>query len=715
MASTPTTKAAIANILSKLSANIEHYEVRGSQLDFISLVDDVITHRKADNSRRHVIGELPTGTGKTLAGLIPAIAHLEYERAQGNKDYKVVYSTATINLQLQLLKDIKRLQSMGCEFTARVAVGRGRYVCKKHCETLLRDTGQQDFLSDDDDDKYSISEKDRTLIKKSLKRLDDRTWSGVEDDLDDTLKINKKLWSKMRSEKSSCSHNCIHYKNCVFIQSRNELKKADLIVANHAMVVADLDTNSILPAPDNALYIFDEGHHLHSTFRNAQQSTASMKHLTQLSTKLADQLTHAILRLSKVGNVQHPVSAMKLQSFMLSFKDNVSALLTQLDLARQEALTRMDKWQKEKACWTISEEEIAKFGLDNCFDFVLADVTFLANTLDAVIEAIKQKTLGNEDENLQMGVQKHYSNIDACRVTLQYFISRTKYSAIALWSTFYGEGKAQINLHACEVNTAPAMQAKLWSRSANTIVMSATLTSVGTFDRIVNQLGCSRHDTATCALSTPFAQQFGASTLHLYPQFPDIDWRNETDHTLKISDEVVSFMSYHRAGLMLFVSKRQMDAFLNALPPHLREITLAQGEDTRHSLVNRHKAIVDVGKQSLLVGVSSFSEGLDLQGQYLTFVGIAKVPFANQNDPISEKEAEYIVNNGGNAFANIALPDASKALNQAVGRLIRSVRDTGEVAIFDSRLTNKQYGGQLLDSLPPFHREYHYQKNHRYG
>jgi ATP-dependent DNA helicase DinG len=714
MASIPSTKDAIANILSKLSANIEHYEMRESQLDFIHLVDDVITHRKADNSRRHVIGELPTGTGKTLAGLIPAIAHLEHERAQGNKDYKVVYSTATINLQLQLLKEIKRLQNMGCEFTARVAVGRGRYLCKKHCETLLRDTKQQDFLSDDED-KVSISEKDRTLIKRSLKRLDDRTWSGVEDDLDETLKINKQLWSKMRSEKSTCSHNCTHYKNCPFINARNELKKADLVVANHAMVVADLDTNSILPAPDNALYIFDEGHHLHTTFRNAQQSTASMKHLAQLSTKLGDQLTQAIIRLSKVGEVKNPVSAMKLQSFMLSFKDNVNTLLNQLDLARVEALTRMDKWQKEKACWQISEEEIAKFGLDNCFDFVLADVTFLANTLEAVIEAIKSRTLGNDDENLQMGVQKHYSNIDDCRATLQYFLNRKKYSAIALWSTFYGDGKAQINLHACEVNTAPAMQSKLWSRSANTIVMSATLTSVGTFDRIVNQLGCYQKDTATCALSTPFAKQFGESTLHLYPQFPDIDWRNEAKHTLKISEEVVNFMSYHRAGLMLFVSKRQMEAFLNVLPPHLREITLAQGEDTRHSLVNRHKAIIDAGKQSLLVGVSSFSEGLDLQGQYLTFVGISKVPFANQNDPISEKEAEYIVNNGGNAFAHIALPDASKALNQAVGRLIRSVRDTGEVAIFDSRLVNKQYGGQLLDSLPPFHREYHYQQNHRYG
>ena len=174
-------------------------------------------------------------------------------------------------------------------------------------------------------------------------------------------------------------------------------------------------------------------------------------------------------------------------------------------------------------------------------------------------------------------------------------------------------------------------------------------------------------------------------------------------------------MSYHRAGLLLFVSRRQLNEVVSLLPQSLRDVTMVQGEDgSRPTIIAEHRKKIDKGETSLLIGLASFSEGLDLKQDYLTFVGIAKLAFGAFNEPRKMTEAEQIQANGGNPFMQLTLPVAEIALQQSVGRLIRSIQCRGEVALFDRRILTKNYGAGLLNRLPPFFREYHYPER-RYG
>ena len=155
---------------------------------------------------------------------------------------------------------------------------------------------------------------------------------------------------------------------------------------------------------------------------------------------------------------------------------------------------------------------------------------------------------------------------------------------------------------------------------------------------------------------------------------------------------------------MLFSSRRQMDEVAETIREDLPGQLLVQGELSISEMVNRHRQAVDDGQGSVIFGLASFAEGMDLPGNYCKHVVIAKLPFAVPDDPLQAAMAEWIESQGGNAFRELTLPGASLRLIQACGRLLRNESDTGRVTILDRRLLSKSYGRQLLDSLPPFRR-----------
>jgi ATP-dependent DNA helicase DinG len=157
--------------------------------------------------------------------------------------------------------------------------------------------------------------------------------------------------------------------------------------------------------------------------------------------------------------------------------------------------------------------------------------------------------------------------------------------------------------------------------------------------------------------------------------------------------------------LVLFSSKRQMEQVFDELPNDLARLILIQGQYSNREMVRLHKERIGQGKTSVLLGLASFAEGVDLPGDYCRHVVIAKLPFAVPNEPLQEALAEWIESQGGNSFFDISLPLASLRLIQASGRLLRTETDTGTVSVLDKRLVTKRYGKQLLDALPPFHRE----------
>ena len=156
---------------------------------------------------------------------------------------------------------------------------------------------------------------------------------------------------------------------------------------------------------------------------------------------------------------------------------------------------------------------------------------------------------------------------------------------------------------------------------------------------------------------------------------------------------------------MLFSSRHQMQQVYEGLDRELQKIILIQGQYSNRELVRLHKERIDQGDSSVLMGLASFAEGVDLPGDYCKHVVIAKLPFVVPDDPLHEALSEWIEQNGGNAFFDLSLPIASLRLIQACGRLLRTETDTGTVSILDKRLLTKRYGSQLLDALPPFRRQ----------
>ena len=184
-----------------------------------------------------------------------------------------------------------------------------------------------------------------------------------------------------------------------------------------------------------------------------------------------------------------------------------------------------------------------------------------------------------------------------------------------------------------------------------------------------------------------------------------VEGNKAEEHTDYIVQNLESMIEDKAGTLVLFSSKKQMEQVFDELPNDLAKMILMQGQYSNREMVRLHKERIDQGRTSVLLGLASFSEGVDLPGDYCRHVVIAKLPFAVPNDPLQQALAEWIESRGGNSFFDISLPLASLRLIQAAGRLLRTESDTGTVTILDKRLITKRYGSQLLNSLPPFRRE----------
>lgn len=184
------------------------------------------------------------------------------------------------------------------------------------------------------------------------------------------------------------------------------------------------------------------------------------------------------------------------------------------------------------------------------------------------------------------------------------------------------------------------------------------------------------------------------------------DMTAEPNQVEQHTKEIVAYLNDNidvdGASLVLFSSRRQMEEVAQAVSDVIKDIMLIQGEQSKRVILDSHKARIDDGKGSLLFGLASFAEGVDLPGNYLTSVYIAKIPFAVPDDPVEATLAEWIQKRGGNPFMEITIPDASLRLVQATGRLLRSEKDAGDIHILDKRLKTKRYGSQLIQSLPPY-------------
>jgi ATP-dependent DNA helicase DinG len=260
--------------------------------------------------------------------------------------------------------------------------------------------------------------------------------------------------------------------------------------------------------------------------------------------------------------------------------------------------------------------------------------------------------------------------------------------------------------HDIEVNASPILAAdtlrrNLWNVAHGALVTSATLTALNSFERFRMRAGLPRA-AVTAVVPSPF-KHAEAGVLRV----PDLkaDPRDSATHTAAIVRELPGLLEGARGALVLFSSRKQMQEVFDGVDRDWRKRVLIQGNLSKQETLNKHKARVDDGEPSVLFGLASFSEGVDLPGAYCEHVVIAKIPFAVPDDPVESALAEWIEARGGNPFMEIAVPDAALKLVQACGRLLRTEQDSGVISLLDRRVVTQRYGKAILNALPPFLRQ----------
>ena len=271
---------------------------------------------------------------------------------------------------------------------------------------------------------------------------------------------------------------------------------------------------------------------------------------------------------------------------------------------------------------------------------------------------------------------------------------------VARWVTIKRDNKSEVVIHSSPVHAGEQLCKLLWKTAFGVLITSATIRSMGRFDSYLNKAGLPS-DTPTLVAKSPFDYQNNGV---LFVPKMNSTPKNAEAHTAEIIEILPTLLLRRKGCLVLFTSRKQMTEVCGAMPEDVRKHILMQTALPKTEIIARHKLRIDTGEPSVIFGMASFSEGVDLPGDYCDNVIIAKLPFSVPTDPVSQTLNEWMNKAGRDTFTEITVPDACIKLIQAVGRLIRTETDTGAVTILDPRIKNRRYGQDILNSLPPFRR-----------
>jgi ATP-dependent DNA helicase DinG len=654
--------------------------------------------RTGDNAHICVV-EAGTGTGKTLAYLLSVLPLAEF----ANK--RVVISTATVALQEQLInKDIPDVRkNAGLEFRYVLAKGRGRYVCLSKLDSHLQDQRMQDAASDLFAQSAPTAS-DRSQYEDFMDAFGGSKWNGDRDAWPE--KIPDEQWFRVTATHRECTNRrCPHFNACPFFNARKALDEAELIVANHDLVMADISLGGgvVLPDPANTIYVFDEGHHLPE---KAIDHFASQIKLAQQE-QLFKQITKAVDGLGKqcgtpVGLLSVVKQIPELLATLTPNLKHVRQLLFSLDenMQYQEGITQ----HRFRMGVVPDELVIEAVNLNKAYNS-------LYGMVDKISDALKDCLNKDDGEYKKSDAERWYPAFGLLLARLEaagmLWLSYASVEAedeppVSRWlERYFTADEDDIGLFSSPILASELLAKNLWSRCFGAVVTSATLTALGRFDRFRMKSGVSREQ-QFAIIESPFN----------YPELGKIvvpasatEAGNGDVYLAQIIASLNEVLSADESTLVLFTNRRMMNDVKNGLNADLASHVLTQDDLSKQEVIRRHKERVDGEESSILFGLASFAEGIDLPGNYLQHVVIVRLPFSVPDDPVDATLAEWLESKGRNPFMEISVPDAAVRLIQACGRLIRTETDTGKITILDKRIVSKRYGQLLLDALPPFKRE----------
>ena len=637
-----------------------------------------------------LVVEGKTGVGKTLGYLIPAIV---FSKLLGRR---VIISTATVALQEQLIqKDLPALKSLSpVEFEFGLAKGRGRYVCNIRLEQTSGKTKQSALFEDANWD-GPPKEQDKDKFSDALNALNDGTWNGEKDTAPTDLSDG--MWGRIAAERSSClGRHCQRFNVCPYFNARRDLVKANIIVANHDLVISTIASGSkILPDPSESLYIFDEAHNL---------PAVGIKHFASsvgliASTRWLEKINAAVLRADALLPESNGKTVEEVHGLVEDLIMHTRAMINSLRLSN----------------FVTHENTIQRFKNGELTDdFISYAETMgplaigLNNRVAKILQQLNDQRNNSIDKDsfspsiLEIGsYQSKTENLSSTWHLMQ----AESDPPIAKWVEWQDLGSSfDFKLHASPISAAQNLAQTLWSKSSAAILTSATLQTLGDFQYFLRQTGLNWFPaTQTFEAQSPF--NYEEQGTFSVPDMQECPSANAQGHTQELSEAIPKELEDLKHGaLVLFTSKKQMKQVYEDLPEDFLKDVLMQGDQARSKLLSQHEQRIDKGQRSILFGMQSFGEGMDLPGKLCEVVVITKLPFAPPDSPVEEAKSEWLEKNQGNPFYEISVPAVALKLQQWVGRGIRTETDTAKIIVLDKRLKTKPYGKKLIAGLPPFKR-----------
>ena len=665
---------ALADLLTggnQISSVIPGFEPRESQTAMLRLA------ARALNESRLCVAEAGTGVGKSFAYLIPALAWAE------QNDERVVISTATINLQQQLVeKDIPIVKKiLGSDAKVALVKGRGNYLCLNRLEELA------------EEESGLFAEPGSEL--NAIRAWAETTSTGSKSDL--PFVPDESLWSQVCSDADSCSGmRCRNRDTCFILRARKEAAGARLLVANHHLLFSDLslrlhgagyDGTAVLP-PFQRI-IIDEAHNIESAatsyFSDAFSRFSVLKYVSRLHRNRRGRSFGLLVQLERLLGRQVPNAG----SLLSTIRERADALDSSALQVMGEA------WNyRLSGDPTESVRELLLLPMHNLQIAILDLVQLIEDEI---------ATLSDDDQELPevydtRTVLRRFEEIGSmCQRYNGYTESPDQIFWIERARTSNREQFIRFILTPLEI--APVMREALYEPFESVIFTSATLTVQGRFDFWMSRVGLSGEDPdELLAASFPSPFPYHERVLLGVPSdAPLPDQPGYSEYLQKFIIDVLK-VSEGRA-LVLFTSYEMLSSTYAVVKPAIESSgisTFRQGEDERSRLLGRFRTDV----ASVLFATESFWEGVDAPGEALEVVIICRLPFRVPTEPVLVARTEALRARGGNPFFELALPEAVMKLKQGFGRLMRKRTDRGIVLITDGRIVKKSYGALFLQSLP---------------
>ena len=522
-------------------------------------------------------------------------------------------------------------------------------------------------------------------------------WNGDLDNAPET--ISNTLRSRITTPASGCAgRKCAYSAQCAVLRSRNTVREAQIVVTNHALLLSALSIGEsdngqpLIAPPSDMLLVLDEGHHIGNVAIDQGAASLALDEMAKRTGRLQVLIaaSYRAVDKDKLGNLlpnEAIEAAAKVSKQLKAFRDVIDRSWRP-DPSAQEPMWRAPNGRLPEI-WMPDIEAIAD-DTRALFNWAHAALTQVAKGKPE--DAARERLQRNLGMALEMIEQQHNLWTGWRRE------DKEGQPPTARWITLSRDG--DLVLHGSPVSAANVLRKLLWDEVDSVVMTSATLTGGGDFQALAIDNGIPA-EAEMVSLASPFDLPNQAQLIvPAFPVTPD----DKEGHPKEIAKYLVKELDWDKGSIVLFTSRWKMEKVAELMPAAQRKQVLVQGETAKQKMIDEHLRRTSAGEGSVLFGLNSFGEGLDLPGEACTTVVITQVPFAVPTDPQTSTLSEWFESRGLNAFNLIAIPHALRTLTQFSGRLIRTSTDTGRVIILDSRLLTRRYGKRIIDSLPPFKR-----------